>query len=502
MRSELRDRAGLSLPVGLHGPGNLDRPRASARRTRSGSTSGCHTPTTGSPGWPTTPARSTRAGSGSPSRTETMRRCASTARAICGSSASPSGSAATYTHTSPAATGLVFDHVRFRASSLRRAHGRQRTALTFRHCEFDGGKPDWYFRNDGKAQYTFLTAARRSRTTSASRPCAACSFRAPDTGTTIHHCEFHDAHDLYLGGDDVDFHHNWIHDLNDEGLFLDAYGARTCGSTRTSSSRRCRRSASPAETTASAVRSTCTATWSTCASPPRVTGRGTRRHGRLALRQHVQEQRRGRALRAVPEHVPRVRPGRAGFLHALPQPARQPPAALLQQHLRRGQPGRGLDRPITFIPSPSFPAQTDGNAYHRIGRRPRWYRYLGYQFRACRPGRIPAGTFDCLGVLGPAGACSSNRARANTRRATKPTASKPTRSSAGSAPTASSGRRTTSAAQHESGPRSRHRAARGSARTGPHGSAPPATPDIGRYPFGSEPLQVGVNGRRAYPASP
>jgi hypothetical protein len=47
-----------------------------------------------------------------------------------------------------------------------------------------------------------------------------------DTGTTIHHCEFHDAHDLYLGGSRVDFHHNWIHDLNDEGLFLDAYGGK------------------------------------------------------------------------------------------------------------------------------------------------------------------------------------------------------------------------------------------------------------------------------------
>ena len=45
-----------------------------------------------------------------------------------------------------------------------------------------------------------------------------------DTGTTIHHCEFHDAHDLYLGGSDVDFHHNWIYDLNDDGLFLDANG--------------------------------------------------------------------------------------------------------------------------------------------------------------------------------------------------------------------------------------------------------------------------------------
>ena len=50
---------------------------------------------------------------------------------------------------------------------------------------------------------------------------------------TIHHCEFHNAHDLYLGGTNIDFHHNWINNLNDEGLVLDAFPRRTSASTRT-----------------------------------------------------------------------------------------------------------------------------------------------------------------------------------------------------------------------------------------------------------------------------
>jgi hypothetical protein len=42
-----------------------------------------------------------------------------------------------------------------------------------------------------------------------------------DVGTEIHHCEFLNGHDLYLIGTNVSFHHNLIHNLNDEGMLLD-----------------------------------------------------------------------------------------------------------------------------------------------------------------------------------------------------------------------------------------------------------------------------------------
>ena len=43
---------------------------------------------------------------------------------------------------------------------------------------------------------------------------------AENTGIEVHNCEFLDAHDLYLFGQDVRFHHNWINNLQDEGLAL------------------------------------------------------------------------------------------------------------------------------------------------------------------------------------------------------------------------------------------------------------------------------------------
>ncbi|MGH9162006.1 MAG: hypothetical protein ACRD2X_18720, partial [Vicinamibacteraceae bacterium] len=121
-------------------------------------------------------------------------------------------------------TGLVFNHVQFLASS----HGvRTGTNIgsTFEHCDFDGGQPGWYFRNDGKAQYTFLENGLPAQNNLGKQTMR--SLFVPgstDTGTTIRYSELHDAHDFYLGGSQIDFHHNWISNLNDEGLFLDAYG--------------------------------------------------------------------------------------------------------------------------------------------------------------------------------------------------------------------------------------------------------------------------------------
>lgn len=68
-------------------------------------------------------------------------------------------------------------------------------------------------------------------------------------------------------------------------------------------------------------------------------------------------------------------------------------------------PDEHSDKPITLLPSPSFPVQTDGNGYHRIGEatNPR-YRYLEYQYDEPPPCPLSQdgshtcdqGTFDCL----------------------------------------------------------------------------------------------------------
>jgi hypothetical protein len=71
-------------------------------------------------------------------------------------------------------------------------------------------------------------------------------------------------------------------------------------------------------------------------------------------------------------------------------------------HLRRAfnnifvavDPDVTSDRPITIIPSPVFPAQTDGNAYHRIGATASpSYRVLPY---SSGQNSFPGGYSDCL----------------------------------------------------------------------------------------------------------
>jgi hypothetical protein len=122
---------------------------------------------------------------------------------------------------------VVFDHVRFLCARTGvnlagNAVGPVKDTV-FQHCEFDGGLPTWYFRTDRKARYFFVEKGKVFENRLGGGTLDLLLFGNPtNTGTEIHHCEFHDAHDVYLFGTGVEFHHNWIHNLNDEGLFLDA----------------------------------------------------------------------------------------------------------------------------------------------------------------------------------------------------------------------------------------------------------------------------------------
>ncbi len=187
------------------------------------------------------------------------------------------------------------------------------------------------------------------------------------------------------------------------------------------------------------------------------------RPGRLALRQHLQEQRRGRALRAFPEHVPGLRAGRPSLVSALPQHwAGQNPRRSFNNIFLAVNPDADSDRTITFLPSPSFPGPTDGNLYHRVGRRRA--RSFGISATASKAAIPSAGTFDCLAGW-PASLHGSPffhaESRASTRRATRRSgieADPQFLSIGGGRPLPGVGR--PAASSHESGPGRGHRPAR------------------------------------------
>jgi hypothetical protein len=121
---------------------------------------------------------------------------------------------------------VVFDHVIFRAArtgvNLAGNAAGPVTGTVFQHCEFDGGLPSWYFRTDRKVRYFFVENGQVIENRLGGGTMDLLLFgNLTNAGTEIHHCEFHDAHDVYLHGTCIRFHHNWIYNLNDEALFLD-----------------------------------------------------------------------------------------------------------------------------------------------------------------------------------------------------------------------------------------------------------------------------------------
>lgn len=124
-------------------------------------------------------------------------------------------------------TGIRFDHVDIFAGvrgvemGLNNQNGSSDTE--FGHCAFHGGIPTWYFRSDRKTKYLFLTGG--SRTTNVLGAQTASELVAGSVGQTvnteIHHCEFTNGHDLQLVGTEFRFHHNWIHNMQDDALVLD-----------------------------------------------------------------------------------------------------------------------------------------------------------------------------------------------------------------------------------------------------------------------------------------
>jgi hypothetical protein len=296
----------------------------------------------------------------------------------------------------PNVTDVVFDHVRFWTSSYGVGLASARRT-TFQHCEFDGGRPTWYFRSDRKSEYTFLENGQPALNNLGKQTLRSLTVSgAAAADNTIHHCEFHHAHDLYLGGTNIDFHHNWIHNLDDEGLFLDANQSAEVRIHENVITKTLSPISFAGEQVAgpfSIYRNLVDVRAPTAGHRPRRPGdRDVWRYGNTFKSNGVD----GPYALFQNTFLVYGQGGQASYLHY---------RSTGGESLRRSfnnifvavNPDDGSDRPITFLPPPSFPGPTDGNLYHRLGPATRpLFRYLGYTFQG---GSFRAGTFDSLAEL-------------------------------------------------------------------------------------------------------
>ena len=326
-----------------------------------------------------------------------------------------------------------------------------------------------------------------------------------DVGTVVRNSEFHDGHDLYLGGSDVDFHHNWIRDLNDEGIVLDAYGKENV---------RVHHNVIVKTLSAISFASQAVGDAATVGGPFYIyrnlidlreptAGFRPRQTGDTAVWRY------GSTFKSNGADGPYAlfqntllvygQDSQASYLHF---------RNLQGSHRRRSfnnifvavQPDTASDRPVTLVPSPVFPAETDGNLYQRIGHSlAPLFLNLPYQFGGALE---PAATFACLAGCPTALIGSPLFERSRSQYApgyeSQSIAADPqfvrVRADGRAAQTDDLRLRPTSPA------------AAAGVELGDDLSFlddPPnaGRPDIGAFPLASAPLRVGIDGRRAYPAS-
>jgi hypothetical protein len=131
-------------------------------------------------------------------------------------------------------TDITFDHCRIRSGSRAinlltgNAEDAKNQDIRVEHCVVDGGIPTWLFRSDRKDEYLMGPKDKDQATKSevfrnrlgASTSGVQISGTKRNSRVTVHHCEIINAHDSYVFGDGMQFHHNWVHNLNDDGIAL------------------------------------------------------------------------------------------------------------------------------------------------------------------------------------------------------------------------------------------------------------------------------------------
>ncbi|GIJ59299.1 right-handed parallel beta-helix repeat-containing protein [Virgisporangium aurantiacum] len=294
---------------------------------------------------------------------------------------------------------VTFDHVRIRAGT-RGVRTGGTTDVVFAHCQFVGGVPTWTFRTDRTAGYRFLDGDEVVANNLSDRTSDTLLLGNPgDRTVEIHHCEFLNGHNVVLSGQEVSFHHNWINNMQDDALAL-GFDGGTDGAV--TSTRIHQNVITRALTAFSFSAHNRTTRWYLYRNLVDLRGRTRgfrpRRPGDAEVWRFGQlHTGAGAALGPHDLFHNTVlcfdQRGQASFLHYRDTDGESPRRSFNNVFVAVN-PGPEADIALTFVPPPSFPGPTDGNLYHRFGvatRDP--LRYLAYELDG---ERFRAGTFADL----------------------------------------------------------------------------------------------------------
>lgn len=116
---------------------------------------------------------------------------------------------------------VTLDHVEIRATIYGMYVGRS-AGVRLLHSRLVGGLPPWSYRSDYKDAYKLEDPRAGTVTNDLVRKTSrSLTIMGPDNrDVEIAYCEIADGHDLYVAGTDTEFHHNWVHDIHDDGIFI------------------------------------------------------------------------------------------------------------------------------------------------------------------------------------------------------------------------------------------------------------------------------------------
>jgi hypothetical protein len=115
---------------------------------------------------------------------------------------------------------IALDHVVVNAgpNGVRLGEGCERIIMV--DTVVDGGMPPWFFRSDRKDDYRLGNGSHNLLGKRTLNLLIQSDGSAVDT--RIEQCELVNGHDLQLNGTGVAFTRNWVHNLNDDGIFIGA----------------------------------------------------------------------------------------------------------------------------------------------------------------------------------------------------------------------------------------------------------------------------------------